>query len=150
MPFQTSTRILAIQGEAMEVSLGRKLTPAGQSQEKLHWGTFPVAGRFSAPAARFVAGSSGGRRVLYLVALDHESLAAQTAASQYLESISETCWNGMGGIWFVKSDLTAVEIRDELRRIVGPNDRVAVAFLAGFAAWHGFDEDSEKWLLKHL
>jgi len=88
--------------------------------------------------------------VLYLVALNPDSLVAQSDAATYLSSISETCWNGLEGIWFVKSDRTAVEIRDELRRIVGPNDRVAVAFLAGFAAWHGFDDESEKWLLKHL
>ena len=88
--------------------------------------------------------------MLYLVALKSDTEAAKAEATAFLRSISETCWNEFDSIWFIKSEKDAVEIRDALKRFLGPNDRVAVGLLAGFAAWHGFDADSEKWFLKHL
>ena len=88
--------------------------------------------------------------MLYLIAFKSDDEAAKADATSYLASISETCWNEFDGIWFVKSDRKAVEIRDRLRCLSGPNNGVAVALLAGFAAWHGFDAEAEKWLLKHM
>lgn len=88
--------------------------------------------------------------MLYLVAFKSSSEEAKGDAAAYLASISESCWDGFDGIWFVKSDKTAVEIRDRLKCLSGPNNGVAVALLAGFAAWHGFDAEAEKWLLKHM
>ena len=88
--------------------------------------------------------------MLYLVAFKSSDEAAKADAAAYLVSISESVWNEFDGIWFVRSDKTAVEIRDRLKFLSGPNNGVAVALLAGFAAWHGFDADAEKWLLKHL
>jgi len=88
--------------------------------------------------------------MLYLVALTSDNSATKAEAADYLASISETSWHEFDDIWFIQSNEDVVEIRDHLIRVLGPNDRVTVAFLAGFAAWHGFDADSEKWLLKHM
>jgi hypothetical protein len=88
--------------------------------------------------------------VLYLVAFKSSNEAAKADAAAYLATISQTCWTEFDGIWFLKSDKKAVEIRDRLKFLSGPNDGVAVALLAGFAAWHGFGPDSEKWLLKYM
>lgn len=105
--------------------------------------------RFELPCAADLS-SSGGGDVLYLVAFKSSSEAAKADAAAYLASISESCWHEFDGIWFVKSDKQPVEIRDRLRFLSGPNDGVAVALLAGFAAWHGFDSDVQKWLLQNL
>jgi len=88
--------------------------------------------------------------VLYLVALKPNDAGAKAGATSYLDSISETCWHEFDGIWFLKSDKSAVEMRDDLKRILGPNHRVAIAHLTGFAAWHGFDDEAETWLLRNL
>ena len=87
--------------------------------------------------------------MLHLVAFKSSNEEARADAAAYLASISEPCWHEFEGIWFVKSDRKAVEIRDRLRFLSGPNDGVAVALLAGFAAWHGFDPDAQKWLLQN-
>jgi len=88
--------------------------------------------------------------VLYLVAFKSINEAARADAASYLESIAESHWTGFDGVWFMKSDKNAVEIRDRLKCLSGPNEGVAVALLAGFAAWHGFDTEAEEWLLKHM
>lgn len=90
------------------------------------------------------------RPVLYLVALKSDDEAAKVKTADYLASISETCLDGFNCVWFIKSDMKAVELRDAFKRFLEPNDRVAIVLLGGFAAWHGFDAESEKWLLKHL
>ena len=88
--------------------------------------------------------------MLYLVAFKSSNEAARADAASYLESIAESHWTGFDGVWFMKSDKNAVEIRDRLKCLSGPNEGVAVALLAGFAAWHGFDTEAEEWLLKHM
>ena len=88
--------------------------------------------------------------MLYLVAFKSSDEAAKVDAAAYLATISESCWKEFDGIWFVNSEKTAVEIRDRLKCLSGPSNGVAVALLAGFAAWHGFDADAEKWLLKYM
>lgn len=88
--------------------------------------------------------------MLYLVTLSPHDVGAKAGAATYLNSIAETCWNEFDGVWFLKSDKTAVEIRDHLTRILGPDHRVAIAYLAGFAAWQGFDAETEKWLSANL
>lgn len=85
-----------------------------------------------------------------MIALWSEDEPSGNQAAAYLDSISESCRNEFDGIWFAKSDKRAVEIRDDLKRILGPSSKVTVGLLAGFAAWHGVGDDCEKWLLKHL
>jgi len=65
-------------------------------------------------------------------------------------TIAQSIWTGFDGVWFVKTGKNAVEIRDRLKCLSAPDEGIAIALLAGFAAWHGFDAESEKWLLKHL
>ena len=47
--------------------------------------------------------------MLYLVALKPNDAGAKAGATSYLNSISETCWHEFDGVWFLKSDKTAVE-----------------------------------------
>ena len=84
-----------------------------------------------------------------MVAFRSHNKTVKAAVAAYLTSISDTSWNEFDGIWFVKSKMTAVEIRDQLMRHAKPNDRITVALLAGFSAWHGFDSEREDWLLQH-
>ena len=88
--------------------------------------------------------------MLYLVAFKSSNEAAKADAAAYVASIAETFWTEFDGIWFLKTRKNAVEIRDRLRCLSGPTDGVAVALLAGFTAWHGFDANAQKWLLENL
>ena len=38
--------------------------------------------------------------------------------------------------WFIKSELTCKEVRDELKMLVDANDRLFVGELTGTAAWY--------------
>ena len=86
--------------------------------------------------------------VLYLVALKSDDEVAKAKTADYLASVSETCRDGFNGVWFIKSDKDAVELRDALKQFLDPNDWIAIVLLAGFAAWHGFDPGCGKWLLE--
>jgi hypothetical protein len=53
-------------------------------------------------------------------------------------------------VWMVNTLLTGLEIRNSLRSISGPADKIIVALLAGWAIWHGFEGDAEAWLTANL
>lgn len=59
-------------------------------------------------------------------------------------------WHHLDSTWIVKSDLTAVQIRDKLSPFVDSNDELLVALLSGTAAWKGFNAAGSDWLVKNL
>ena len=59
-------------------------------------------------------------------------------------------WHCLDSTWIVKSDSTAVEIRNHLKKFIDSNDELLVARLSGDAAWTGFNKDCSDWLLKNL
>lgn len=61
-----------------------------------------------------------------------------------------TWWHHLDSTWIVKSDLTAVQIRDNLKPYIDDNDELLVARLSGEAAWTGFSERGSKWLKNNL
>jgi hypothetical protein len=46
-------------------------------------------------------------------------------------------WECPGNAWIVSTDLSAAEVRDELRPFLGPHDQLLVAELSGTVAWGG-------------
>ncbi len=61
-----------------------------------------------------------------------------------------TWWHCLDSTWIIKSNLTAVQIRDILRSHIDSNDELLVAKLSGEAAWTGFDDQCSKWLKDNL
>ena len=60
-------------------------------------------------------------------------------------------WHHLDSTWLVKSDLTAVEARDSLRKHIGASDELLVISVTGRqAAWFGFNETGSKWIKDNL
>lgn len=59
-------------------------------------------------------------------------------------------WHHLDSTWIVKTDLTAVQIRDILKPLIDANDELLVARLTGEAAWTGFNERGSNWLKNNL
>ena len=59
-------------------------------------------------------------------------------------------WHCLESNWIVKSNLSAVQIRDKVSPHIDKNDKLLVAHLSGECAWMGFDTDCSKWLKDNL
>ena len=60
-----------------------------------------------------------------------------------------TWWHCLDSTWIIKSNLTAVQIRDSLSAKIDKNDSLLVASISS-AAWKGFSADCSDWLKKNL
>ena len=89
-------------------------------------------------------------KMLYVVTHDCRSEAEQQRAADYLQSIAKSSWKHVDGTWFIDTHEPGVELRRGLSQALEPGARVVVAMLAGFAAWQGFDSETEIWLSRHL
>lgn len=69
-----------------------------------------------------------------------------------IEQIKElgSWWHHLDSTWIIKSDLTVVQIRDNLKDYIDDNDELLVVKLSGEAAWTGFNEKGSKWLKDNL
>ncbi|RJL18028.1 SinR family protein [Paracoccus siganidrum] len=67
-----------------------------------------------------------------------------------LEEMFPTYWRHLDSTWIVKTNLSAVKIRDAISPILDNNDELLVAALTGEAAWCGFTDKGSKWLKEHL
>jgi len=61
-----------------------------------------------------------------------------------------TWWHCLDSTWIVKSNLTAVQIRDSLSTKIDKNDSLLVVVLSGVGAWTGFSDDCSNWLKDNL
>lgn len=61
-----------------------------------------------------------------------------------------TWWAHLDSTFIVKSDLSAVAIRDRLREVIDRDDELLVACLSGEAAWAGFGDRASTWLKTHI
>jgi hypothetical protein len=59
-------------------------------------------------------------------------------------------WHCLDSTWIITTDLSAVQIRDQLRQHVDQNDELLVAGLTGEAAWVGFNDQCSNWLTQSL
>lgn len=59
-------------------------------------------------------------------------------------------WHCLGSTWIVKSNNSAVEIRNHLLNYIDNNDELLVVCLTGAGAWSGFSNDCSKWLKDNL
>lgn len=60
-------------------------------------------------------------------------------------------WHYLDSTWVIKTDWTAVQIRDDLWQHMDASDELLVARLSGEAAWVGFDDDvASPWLKENI
>lgn len=59
-------------------------------------------------------------------------------------------WHCLDSTFIVKFSLTAVAIRDHLKKYIDSNDELLVVSLTGEGAWAGFDDTCSKWLRENL
>ena len=88
--------------------------------------------------------------MLYVVTHDSRSDTERSGAAAYIQSIARSTWSFSDGTCFIDAVEPGVEIRRGLSQVLEPGTRIVVALLAGFAAWQGFDSESEIWLARHL
>jgi hypothetical protein len=75
---------------------------------------------------------------------NYEALTAK------LKSYS-TWWHHLDSTWLIRTDLDAVQLRDELKPLVDPSDELLVIDISGrAAAWTGLEPRAGDWILKHL
>lgn len=61
-----------------------------------------------------------------------------------------TWWHHLDSTWIVKSNRSAVQLRDGLMPFVDKNDELLVVRLAGEGAWTGFNQAGSDWLKENL
>ncbi len=61
-----------------------------------------------------------------------------------------TWWHCLDSTWIVKSNLTAVQVRDSLSPKIDNNDSLLVVALSGAGAWTGFSDECSTWLKNNL
>jgi hypothetical protein len=61
-----------------------------------------------------------------------------------------TWWHCLDSTWLVKSNSTAIQIRDALSAHIDSSDELLVAQISGDAAWVGFDTQCSSWLKNNL
>lgn len=59
-------------------------------------------------------------------------------------------WHCLDSTWIVKTNQSASDIRDSLRRHIDSNDELLVASLTGESAWGGFADDCSSWLKSNI
>lgn len=74
----------------------------------------------------------------------HEALTSR------IKEMFGTYWHHLDSTWLVVSNMTAAEIRDDLKRLLDSDDELLVASMGGVGAWTGFTEKGSDWLKKNL
>jgi hypothetical protein len=60
-------------------------------------------------------------------------------------------WHHLDSTWLVKTNLSAVQVRDQLRPLMDASDELLVMNVTGdSAAWSGFDQKGSDWLKNNL
>jgi hypothetical protein len=67
----------------------------------------------------------------------------------YIKSFSGWC-HLLESLWLVKTNKTAVQVRDELNRLVDANDKVATFNVTGVAWATNFSNPQVDWLYGHM
>lgn len=62
-----------------------------------------------------------------------------------------TWWHYLDSTWLIRSDQTAVQVRDDLKRLIDTNDELLVIDVSGdVAAWAGFSDRAGQWIKDNI
>jgi hypothetical protein len=68
-----------------------------------------------------------------------------------IPKVGTSSWHCIDSIWLVKSDWTAVQIRDVLKKHINGDDQLLVAkYESSKSAWFGFTGDCQVWLKDNM
>lgn len=87
----------------------------------------------------------------YLISYDLNKTGKDyTGLIARIKKLFGTWWHHLDSVWVVKTDYTAVEIRDDLKAHIDSDDELLVVKLSGEGAWCGFIDKGATWLRQHL
>jgi hypothetical protein len=61
-----------------------------------------------------------------------------------------TWWHHLDSTWIIKTNMSAAQIRDALKKHIDSGDELLVVRLAGEGAWTGFNDKGSQWLKDNL
>jgi hypothetical protein len=67
-----------------------------------------------------------------------------------IKEIPTLWWHHLDSTWIIKTDQSAVQVRDQLKPYLDSDDELLVVRLTGEGAWTGFNERGSKWLKDNL
>jgi hypothetical protein len=67
-----------------------------------------------------------------------------------IKGIGDGWWHCLDSTWIIKTNLSAVQIRDTLKVHIDGGDELLVVRLSGEGAWGGFDQQCSDWLMTYL
>ena len=60
-------------------------------------------------------------------------------------------WHHLDSTWLITTDLSPVQVRDQLKPLLKRTDKLLVINVSGdAAAWHGFNDQGAKWIKDNL
>lgn len=90
--------------------------------------------------------------MIYIVTYD---LRDEKNSADYEKLISlikeEGCWACLGGSsYLIESEQSAKNLRDKYAQVLDNDDMLYVGQVLAPAAWHGYEDEVSKWILKKL
>jgi hypothetical protein len=67
-----------------------------------------------------------------------------------IKAMFDTWWHHLDSTWLVRTDLSAVDIRDALKAYLDSSDELLVSRISPDAAWTGFSSRGSSWLKDNL
>ncbi|MGV3588560.1 MAG: hypothetical protein ACO1OF_16260 [Adhaeribacter sp.] len=67
-----------------------------------------------------------------------------------IKSLSKIWWHSLDSTWIIKTNMSAVDIRNSLLPYLDTNDEILVVSLDGESAWKGFKDKSSQWLDRNI
>lgn len=67
-----------------------------------------------------------------------------------IKTVGLTWWHCLDSTWIIKTDKSAVTIRDTLKTYLDDGDELLVVHLSGEGAWTGFKGNCSTWLKDNL
>ena len=88
--------------------------------------------------------------MLYMVACCCSDDQRRGRFDEIVSSLASDGRQMQAGLWIIEADQPATVLRDHISRQLDDCDSVIVTLLAGHAAWSGFDQETQDWLLANL
>ena len=87
---------------------------------------------------------------VHVISYDHNKQKNYPALYEAIKGISGTWCHPVDSTWYVKSDFTAVQIRDHLAQFIDSDD-VLIVSVVGATAWTStLSPKVGQWLLSHI
>lgn len=86
----------------------------------------------------------------YVISYDLNSPGQRyTQLTEKIKSLG-SWWHCLDSTWMVSTDLTALEVANQVWSVMDPNDKLLVTPIAPGSAWAGFSGDCLTWIKNNL